>query len=86
MSMICGQIICIENVGSIERGTISPGKWYTIDKIILKTVDGKRKTRYAVCENGTWKTNQRLTLREARNRVAELHEEYIASKYYAMYI
>ena len=65
------------NTGSIERGNISPEKWYSIDKIIVKMASGKRLTRYAVCVNGCWKSNQQMTLREARDNVSTMRDNYI---------
>ena len=79
-------IICTWNKGSIERGWISGSTWYTIDLIELKTSRGKRYTRYAVCVNGRWKSNQQLSLREARAEVRRLKDEAESARYYAMYI
>ena len=72
------KLVCImgyENVGSIERGEISPGYRYSIDKIIVRMSDERRLTRYAVCVNGCWNSNQTLTLKEARAEVAMLKKE-----------
>ena len=68
--------ICFSNVGSIERGRISPESTYSIDKVIVKMSDGKRKTRYAVCVDHCWKSNQQMTLREAREHIAQLKHDY----------
>jgi hypothetical protein len=76
--MIEDAVICVSNVGIIERGRITQDDWYTIDKIILKKVNGKRSVRYAVCINGCWETNQRMTWREAREKVSELRSSFIA--------
>lgn len=77
-------VMSITNTGIFERGQISPVKWYTIDKVILKMRSGKRLTRYAVCINGCWKTGQQMTLREAREQVRQARAEFEESKYYAM--
>ena len=79
-------VMCITNEGHFERGWISGGTWYTIDRITVKMASGKRFKRYAVCVNGTWKTNQQMTLREARAEVKRLKDEAESAKYYAMYI
>ncbi len=85
MSMVVGTL-GVTNTGHIESGRIDSGKWYTVDRIIVKLSNGQRLTRYAVCVNGCWKTNQRMTLREARSEVARLREEAEQAKYFAMYI
>lgn len=85
MSMVVSAI-CLSNVGSVETGRIDRNKWYSIDKVIVKMSDGRRLTRYAVCVNGCWKSNQQMTKREARKEVQKLKEEAIAAKYFAMYI
>ena len=69
--------ICLHNVGSIERGRISPESTYSIDKIIVKMSDGKRLTRYAVCVDHCWKSNQQMTLREAREEVSRMQDDFI---------
>ena len=69
-------IMCITNNGILERGWLDGGNWYTIDNITVKMSNGKRLKRYAVCENGTWKSNQTMTLREARTVVEELRDKY----------
>ena len=93
MSMIPGSIISMTNTGAVQSGCISPrpchiigadGKWrlihhFTIDRIICKTVDGKRLTRYAVCVDGVWHSNQRMTLREAREHVEQLRADFLTS-------
>ena len=79
-------IMCITNKGTLERGRISGATWYTIDLIELKMRSGKRLTRYAVCVNGTWKTNQQMTKREARAEVQRMKEEAEQATYYAMNI
>ena len=79
-------IMCISNTGILERGWIGDGHWYTIDNIVLKMKSGKRLKRYAVCVDGCWKSNQQMTLREARAEVSRLQEETRAAKYYAMNI
>ena len=84
--MIPRCIMCITNEGTFEKGRISNSEWYTIDNITLKMSDGKRLKRYAVCVNGRWKSNQQMTLREAREEVARLKEEAQAAQYYAMFI
>lgn len=76
MSMLVAEI-GISNVGSIERGRISPEITYTIDKVIVKMSNGKRFTRYAVCVNGRWKTNQRMSLREAHETVKQMRDDFI---------
>ena len=78
MSMIGDAVICLSNVGIVERGRITPDDWYTIDKIIVKKANGKRYTRYAICINGRWQTNQKMTWREARTEVDSLKSNYIA--------
>jgi hypothetical protein len=78
--------MCLTNTGSIERGKISPAVWYSIDKIIVKLSDGRRLTRYAVCINGCWKSNQQMTLREARTEVEQLKREAAEAEYFAMNI
>lgn len=77
-------IMCISNVGSIEKGRISDAAWYTIDKVIVKMASGKRLTRYAVCVNGCWKSNQQMTMREARDMVSRLKKEAEEATYYAL--
>lgn len=72
------RVICLSNVGTIERGRISPESIYAIDKIIVKTASGKRYTRYAVCVDRCWKSNQQMTLREARAEVARLKDDFIS--------
>ena len=79
-------IMCISNKGILERGKISDAAWYTIDLIELKMASGKRLTRYAVCVNGTWKTNQQMSKRDARAEVQRLKDEAEQAKYYAMNI
>lgn len=79
-------VIGITNEGHIEKGRIDGRTWYTIDRLTLKTVSGKRLTRYAVCVNGTWHTNQRISLREARAEVQRLKDEAEQAQYYAMNI
>lgn len=74
--MIDGAIICITNEGIFEKGKLDAKNWYTIDRITLKTVDRKRLTRYAVCQNGRWISNQHMTLREAREFVERLKYDY----------
>ena len=69
--------ICFSNVGSIERGRISPESTYSIDKVIVKMSDGKRKTRYAVCVDHCWKSNQQMTLREAREEVSRMQDDFL---------
>ena len=76
-------VMCITNKGVFERGRISDGAWYTIDLIELKTRFGRRLTRYAVCVNGRWKSDQQMTLREARAEVQRLKGEAEQAKYYA---
>ena len=68
-------IMCISNDGILERHELGNGHWCTIDKITLKLSDGRRLRRYAVCENGRWKSNQQMTLREARSEVERLKQE-----------
>lgn len=77
-------IMCITNEGHLERGMIDGGTWYTIDIITVKMASGKRFRRYAVCINGTWKTNQQMTLREAREEIQRMKDEAEQAKYYAM--
>ena len=77
-------IMCISNVGSIERGKIAGRSLYSIDKVILKMASGKRLTRYAVCINGCWNSNQQMTLREARDMVSRLKKDAEEATYYAM--
>ena len=79
-------IMCITNEGVLERGNICGGHWYTIDRITVKMRSGKRLKRYAVCHNGRWQSNQTMTLREAREEVTRLREEYESAQYYAMNI
>ena len=79
-------VICITNEGHIEKGRIDGRTWYTIDNITVKMASGKRRRRYAVCVNGTWKTNQQMSLREARAEVKRLKDEAEAAQYYAMNI
>ena len=76
--------MCISNVGSIEKGRISDAAWYTIDKVIIKMASGKRLTRYAVCTNGRWNSNQQMTLREARGMVSRLKKDAEEATYYAL--
>lgn len=75
MSRIDGVVICITNEGIFEKGKLDEKSWYTIDRVTLKTSDGKRLTRYAVCVNGRWNSNQQMTLREARAEVERLKQE-----------
>ena len=79
-------VVGIYNMGAIESGRFSPVEWYTIDRIVLKTRDGRRVTRYAVCVNGCWKSSEQMTLREARERVAWIRNDIAERAYYAMYI
>jgi hypothetical protein len=76
MAMVIAPI-CFSNVGSIERGRISPESTYSIDKVIVKMSDGKRKTRYAVCVDHCWKSNQQMTLREAREEVSRMQDDFL---------
>lgn len=75
MSML-EAVICISNVGSIERGTLGSNTPYSIDKVIVKMSSGRRLTRYAVCVNHTWESNQQMTLKEAREAVARLRDDF----------
>lgn len=77
-------IMSITNEGTFERGKLPDGRLYTIDNITLKMSDGKRLKRYAVCLNWCWKTNQIMSLREAREEVQRLKDEAEQAKYYAM--
>ena len=79
-------IMCITNEGHLERGMIDGVTWYTMDIITVKMASGKRFRRYAVCVNGRWKSNQQMTLREARAEVQRLKDEAEQAKYYAMNI
>ena len=79
-------IMCITNEGSFIKGRIDYHTWYTIDKITLKMASGKRLRRYAVCVNGTWKSNQQMSLREAKAEVKRLKDEAVQAAYYAMNI
>ena len=38
--------------------------------------DGGRLRRYAVCVNGRWNSNQTMTMREAREYIEQLRQEY----------
>ena len=78
--------MCITNKGIVERGRISVSEWYTIDLIEIKMSSGKKRTRYAVCINGRWQTNQQMTLREARAEVQRRKDEAEQAVYYAMNI
>ena len=69
-------IMCITNEGTYEKGRIDDRHLYTIDRITVKMSDGRRLKRYAVCVNGRWESNQQMTLREARQKVEELKQEY----------
>lgn len=79
-------IMCITNEGKFESGKIDGRTWYTIDRITVKMLSGKRLRRYAVCVNGTWKSNQQMSLREAREEVQRMKDEAEQTRYYAMYI
>ena len=68
--------MCITNEGVLERGTLDKTHWYTLDRITLKMSDGSRLKRYAVCVNGTWHSNQQMTLREARAHIEQLKHDY----------
>ena len=80
MSRVDG-IVCITNEGIYESGQFDKDHWYTIDKITLKMSDGRRLRRYAVCENGCWKSSQYISLREAREYVDNLRREYRKPKF-----
>ena len=69
-------VMCVTNAGHLESGKLSKDHWYTIDNIIVKMSDGRRLKRYAVCVDGKWKSNQRMTLREARETVESLKRDY----------
>ena len=79
-------VMCITNEGKLESGKIDGSMWYTIDRITVKMASGKRFRRYAVCVNGRWKSNQQMTLREARAEIQRMKDETEQAKYYAMNI
>ena len=74
-------IMCISNTGTFERGQLGKCHWYTIDNIVLKMASGKRLKRYAVCVDGRWKSDQQMTLREAREEVEKLKLDYSIPKF-----
>lgn len=79
-------VLCIGNDGVVERGKLSDGTLFTINKITLKMSDGKRRRRYAVCVNGVWKSHEYMSWREALAKVRQMEKEAREAKYYAMYI
>lgn len=74
-------VMCISNEGTFERGELSSGHWYTIDNITLKMSSGKRLKRYAVCLDGRWKSNQQMSLKEAREEVERLKRDFSTEKF-----
>lgn len=79
-------VMCITNEGILEKGKIDGSTWYTIDRITVKMASGKRFKRYAVCVNGRWKSEQQMSLHEARAEVQRLKDEAEQAQYYAMNI
>lgn len=79
-------ILCIGNDGVVERGKLSDGTLFTIDKITLKMSNGKRYRRYAVCVNGVWKSYEYMSWREALAKVRQMEKEAKEAQFYAMYI
>ena len=74
-------IMCITNEGILERFSLDGGHWCTIDRITLKMSSGKRLKRYAVCVDGHWKSNQQMSLKEARAEVELLKDDYSVKKF-----